>query len=278
MLLPPEDPTLLPALNLRLQSEGVPWSYRAREASGGADLVGSSLPPGLAGTRVERWYALTPEEGTETPSRVLAEAGGTPWVLETRTAGGRPLLLVASPLDATSSTLPVSAGLIRFLDWTVGEWAGAGGSGAERVAGEPLPAPAGATHVTLPDGSTVEVDGTRTVRNTGAAGHYAFLAGDSVLSVIAVNPPAQESDLEPLERGRIEPAVGTDVTVASSDGAWTRAIYRQRTGPEIWWPLLLAAALLLLLESRLAAAGRPAVPTAPSPSAQTPEPVTHAAS
>jgi hypothetical protein len=262
LVVPPTDPTLLPALDVRLRSAGVPWRLRARAPSGGAELTGSGLPPGLAGVSVDAWYALEPTGETTSPSRILAEVAGEPWLVESRTSDGDPVLLLASPLDAASSSLPVSAGLVRFLDWAAGGWTGPGGSGSEHLAGRPLPAPVGATHVVFPGDDTVAVDGTRTVTATGTVGHYRFLASDSVVSWVAVNPPSAESDLTLLDSDLLERAVGEEVTVASSEAAWTRSVFRERTGPEIWWPLLLLAALVLLVESRLAAAGTPS-PTPP---------------
>ncbi|MEX0837767.1 MAG: BatA and WFA domain-containing protein [Gemmatimonadota bacterium] len=254
-VVPPADPTLLPALDVRLRSAGVPWRLRAQVASGGAELSGPSLPPGLSGVSVDSWYALEPTGEASTPSRVLAEVAGEPWLVESRTATGEPVLLLASPLDATSSSLPVSAGLVRFLDWAAGGWTGRGSSGSELLAGQPLPAPAGATHVVLPAGDTLAVDGTRTVTATGSVGHYGFLASDSIVSWVAVNSAPAESDLSRLEDDELERAVGENVTLVSSEPAWTRSVFRERTGPEIWWPLLILAALVLLVESRLAAAG-----------------------
>lgn len=260
LVVPPADPTLLPALDVRLRSAGIPWRLSARAPSGGAELTGSGLPPGLAGVSVDSWYALEPTGEATSPSRVLAEVAGEAWLVESRTAAGDPVLLLASPLDATSSSLPVSAGLVRFLDWAAGGWTGPGGSGSEQLAGQPLPAPAGATHVVLPSGDTLAVDGTRTVSATGSVGHYGFIASDTVVAWVAVNPAPAESDLSRLDEDELERAVGENVAVASSEAAWTRSVFRERTGPEIWWPLLLLAALVLLVESRLAAAGTQSPP------------------
>jgi len=266
LVVPPADATLLPALNARLQAAGVPWSYRARSAPGGGELAGMALPAGLEGARIDQWYELT-RDGEAPGSAVLAEVAGTPWAVEATGAEARRVLLLSSPLDATASSLPLSAGLVRFLDWTASEWAGPGGSGTERHAGARLDAPASVTHVTTPDGKQFEIDGTRSFAATGQVGHYTFMAGDSVTSVVAVNPPPQESDLTPLDRRAVTDAVGAEVTTVSDIDAWGRAVFRERRGPEAWWPLLLVLVLLLTAESFLAAAGRtdvsprPATPT-----------------
>jgi len=172
-------------------------------------------------------------------------------------AGGRQYLVLASPMDAESSTLPVSADMIRFIDWVTGAWAGAGGARANRVAGEPLPAPFGADRIRLPSGEEAPIDGTRTYRPTREVGFYAFLSGDSVVSVEAVNPPEEESrGLHDAGRLDLEPLVGSEATVVRREDRWERSIYRVRQGPELWWPLLVGALALLILESAMAAAGR----------------------
>jgi len=38
--------------------------------------------------------------------------------------------------------------------------------------------------------------------------------------------------------------------------AWSRAVFRSRQGPELWWPLLLGAIALLVIESLIATSGR----------------------
>jgi hypothetical protein len=257
LIVPPLDAALLPALNRRLANAGIPWTFARRDGGAGeVDLVGDAVPEPLASVRVTRAYRLTLEGDPPAPPRTLAHAGGTPWAVEGSDARGRRYLLLASPLDAESTTLPVSADMVRFLDWFTGQWAAAAGAPLEHVAGEPLPAPYGADHVRLPSGDQVAVDGTRTVLNTDQTGFYTFLAGDSTVAVEAVNPPSAESDLTRIARDALEGRVGTEVTEVRRTGAWERAIFRARQGPELWRPLLLVALLLLLLESAIAAAGR----------------------
>lgn len=254
LVVPPEDGALLPALNRRLVEAGISWRYVLRESIGEGDLQGTSLPDPLVGTHVARWYALEPV-GDTSPTRALAEAAGDPWALEGTDASGRRYLLIASPLTADATTLPVSTGMVRFIDWVATEWAGAGGSG-ERTVGDHLPAPNGATHVRFPSGREMEIDGTRTVRGTGEAGAYSFLASDTVVAVMALNPPPSESRLAALERAGVESAIGAQVSLVSDGDEWARQAYRSRRGPELWWPLLLAAGFLLLAESLVATSGR----------------------
>jgi hypothetical protein len=186
----------------------------------------------------------------------LAEIGGRPWAVEGTDAGGRGYLLLASSLEAGATTLPVSTGMLRFMDWVAGEWAGAGGGAQEYTAGTSIPSPSGATHVRFPSGSELEIDGTRMVRGTGEAGFYRFLDNDSVISVVALNPPESESRLGTLGRDEYGQAVGTDVVAVDRAEAWDRAIYRTRQGPELWWPFLVGVLILLLIEAIMATSGQ----------------------
>ncbi len=256
LVLPPDDPTLLPALNRRLADAGIPWRVEPTRASGESRIEEGGPVPLLSGVRVRRSYGLRLEGDPPAPVRTLAEAAGGPWAVDGTDASGRRYLLVASPLDADGTSLPVSTAMLRFAEWVTGEWSGAGGVHMERETGSRLPAPAGATHVRLPGGEEVEVDGTRTVRATGRAGFYAFLAADTVLSVAALNPPVSESRLERLDSDRLEAAIGSRVVEVGRGGAWESAVFRARQGPELWWPFLLVVLVLLAAEGLMATSGQ----------------------
>jgi hypothetical protein len=201
------------------------------------------------------------------PPRTLARVAGDPWAVEGTTASGLRYLLLASPLDDAATTLPVSAEMVRFVDWAAGSWAAVGGGPVERTAGESLAAPREARSVVRPDGRRVPVDRTRSVRETDQAGLYTFLDADSaVVSVAAVNPPPSESELTPVSAADLEQRIGGDRVLVDRPERWAGAVFRTRQGPELWLPLLAAAGLLLLIESLVAAAGlRPARRARPSP-------------
>lgn len=254
LVLPPEDPTLLPALNRRLGDAQIPWRFEARSGAGEAPLVGAGVPAPLGGVTARFWYQLT-SLGEQPPSRTVAEAGGTPWAVEGTDPSGRRYLLIASPLIATATTLPVSASMVRFVDWTASEWAGAG-SFPDYQTGAYLPAPQLATRVRFPSGREVEIDGTRMVRGTDESGVYAFLAGDSTVALVALNPPVGESRLATLGRDEAASAIGPEVEFVTDGADWAGEIFATRLGGEAWWPFLLAAALLLIAESLLASTRR----------------------
>jgi hypothetical protein len=216
-------------------------------------LEGITLPDALREVRVRARYELTLSGDPPAATATVAEADGRAWAVQGTAADGRRYLLVASPLDAAGTSLPVSTGMLRFVDWVASEWAGAGGTGAARVTGTHLPAPGSATHVRFPDGDEREIDGTRTVRGTGQAGFYSFLAADTVVSVVALNPPVEESRLAPLDEDVLADRIGPEVVdVSRSANAWGGEVFRARQGPELWWPFLLAALALLALETLMA--------------------------
>ena len=255
IIVPPEDATVLPALNRRLADAQIPWRYEPRLETGEAELTGDGLPEPFQGARALRWYDLVSVGERAMTTHTLAEAAGRAWALEGSDPAGRRYLLLASPLVASATTLPVSASMVRFIDWTASEWAGAG-SLPDYPTGAYLPAPSEATHVRFPSGREVEVDATRTIRGTSEPGVYTFVAADTVVALVALNPSAGESRLEALARRDYETAIGPEVDAVSRSDAWARAVFQTRLGGEAWWPFLLAAALLLIVESLLASTRR----------------------
>ena len=256
LVTPPADPTLLPGLNRRLANEGIPWRYSARPRTGSAILEGRDLPNPLENIRVEHWYALELSNDLETPSRTLAEVSNDPWALQGRDLRGRPYLLVASALDVSSTSLPVSTGMVRFIDWVVNEWTGTGMGQTDYEAGDELSAPRGATHVRFPYGEEFEIDGTRVVRGTNEVGFYDFLNSDTLIDVVALNSPITESRLEKLSPEDILAHIGERARPVSDRTEWSREVFGQRQGPELWWPLILVTILLLVIESLVASAGQ----------------------
>ena len=121
---------------------------------------------------------------------------------------------------------------------------------------------AAADSLTGPAGTLAPVrDGT--VHRFTAPGLYgAFLDGDLV-AAYAVNAAAAESDLARAAPGAVAGLFpGREVRTASP-GEWDDAIYVERLGREIVWPLVLLALLVLLVESVLAAPGRGATRVRP---------------
>ncbi len=251
VLLAPSDPALLPAINLRLADAGIAWRYRADAAGGEARIVESRVPVDLEGVRVRQRYLLEAPPGS--PGSVLARlSDGTPWLV-TVDGAQAPLLLIGSPLDDAASTLPVDAAMVPLLEWIVTGW-GAGTVRPTGRVGEALPLPTAATEVELPDGSRVEVDGSFELRTTRAPGVYRVFAGDSLVELLAVNPPVRESILDPLDVARFAQRLGP-ATLIDDPVRWPRETFTRRQGYETWRALLMLVLALLLLESWIAASG-----------------------
>jgi hypothetical protein len=256
IVVPASDPTVLPALNRRLADAGIPWRLDRPATPGETSLGETRLPVDLGDVRVREWLLLepagAPPEGVQIPIQLST---GEPWLVA-GDAGGAPYLLLASPLDESSTTLPVSAAMIPLLEWATSRWSPAGALARRTEAGTPLSLSAAATHVEVPEGTRHPVDGTQAFPATRTAGIYTVLQGDSVLERIAVDPPARESLLSRLESDEIRERVGGQVSIVEDASDWPGEVFVSRQGPELWRPLLLAALVLLLLESWIAAPGR----------------------
>ncbi len=251
-VVPPSDPVLLPAVNRRLVEAGIPWRYLATDARGEARIGEHRLPVPLDDVSVVGSYRL---EGTLSGADVVARlTDGSPWLVS-GTAGNGSYRLVGSPLDPDATSLPVSAFMIPLLEWLVSPLGGEGGLSTV-TAGGGLALPGSATAVQTPDGVIHPVDGAQDFRPTSAVGIYRVLAGDSVLALVAVNPPVRESLLAPADPAAVAQALGPDATVIDDLQIWRESIFTRRQGRELWQPLLIAVLILLVVESWVAATGR----------------------
>lgn len=277
---PVADAVRLPALNRRLADAGIPFRYVDR-GSGGSRVTSASLPVEMEGLDVARYFVVEPTGALREPasparqsaalrqtrtasagalrgpaSPVVAElANGDPWLLAGAAPTG-PYVLVASPLDEASSGLPVSAAMVPLLEWAVDRWSGAGAGVAAISAGDPIRPPPTATAVRDPNGVEHPVDGDQPFPATAVAGLYRALAGDSVLETFAVNAPAAETDLAPLDRESLRQALPGAVAVVSDPESWPDAIFRAGRGPEPWRTLAVLLLALLVVESGVAASTR----------------------
>lgn len=255
LVLPSADPALLPALNRRLTAAGVPWRYGSLSSGGEAPLINDGVGVDLTGVRASTHFALVPPESSADTAEVLIRLpSGEPWLVAGRSATG-PFVLVASPLDEASTTLPLSAVMVPLVEWLVTRSTAREIGGSDVEAGLPFQTAPSATAVRKPDGTLFPVDGTHVFQSTREAGIYEILAGDSVLERVAVNVPVRESILDRVQADALRAKYGDALTVARDSAAWTRAVFTNRQGLEIWRGLLFAAVVLLLAESWFAAAG-----------------------
>jgi hypothetical protein len=272
LIFAPDDPVQLPALNRRLGEMEVGWRLEAMTGADPPRTLDAS-DPGLrlpSGLEIRRSHRLTPTpEGRN--GRVLARlSDDSPWIVhvpaETDPNQGSSgvelpaVLLVASAPKPESSELPTSAAMIPFLSATL-ELLDGGDPAIEIEAGRPMPLPPGAAHVSTPAGTRLGVTGTSSFLETGRAGVYDVEdAEESLLARVTVNASAPSGGPRLTSQdaaARFGPrAVGT-----GSAREWTRATLGERSGREVWRPLLLALLLLLLAEGWLAARNDPDRPT-----------------
>lgn len=258
VVLPPDSPLELPALNRRLSDAQVPWRYAARSGTGetritlGADPDEVLRP--LERARVRAWYALE-RTGGATDSVLLSTADGAPWAVRGTRAGGGTYLLLATPLGSEASSIPTSPAMLPLVDRLTGAWSASSAEAPAAALGGSIVLPADAQVVVLPDDTEEPVGGSSSYRLTGPAGVYRVVGARDTL-VFAVNPPAAESDLARLDADELRGwLAGADVETVDRIDDWARAVYRHRLGAESWRPFALLALLVLLIEPLVAASG-----------------------
>jgi hypothetical protein len=182
VVLPPDDPARVGAINRALAARGVSWRF-GNVVSAAERTDSSEIIPAFE--TVTRRYLL---DHVGTGGEVLATVGGTPWLVRSGD-----VLLLGSRLDPDWTTLPLSASFVPFLDAVL--------TGATRgdvvspvvVAGEPLRLPEGVTAVAH-DGVVTRVEG-GTFWTPRAVGVFHLLVRTDTLGAISVRVDSRASDL-----------------------------------------------------------------------------------
>jgi len=261
ILLPPRDPSRIPALNRWLNESGVPWTARPRP---GDDRVvrrlagpGFGFSPALEGIEV---FWSVEWEGPEDEIR-LRLSDGAPWMVESLTSGGVRVRVLASPLDVNSTALPTSVAMLGFLDRLV-EDPGTPRRSAPLEVGDGIPLPSGTRQVQAPDGSRWSTQGLSRFWATDQPGVWTLLQeGGEPLEQMAVRPALPPPP--PLNPETFVAPLDADLRLLQLPARWDPEVLPDRRGREMS-PLLSWMALLLLgLEGWLAAAGRPRRPALP---------------
>lgn len=268
---PHPDPAQLPALNRRLAEAGIPFRYEP-EAIGGRRVAASDLPFDLSDLEIRRFFPLMsaeamapgvgsgdadPRGGVRPPVHsavaVITLSSGEPWLVAGSSATG-PYVLLASPLDGESTSLPVSAAMIPLLEWAIDRWAGGGDGSASVTAGSNFRPPPVTTAVRGPGGVEHAVDGDQPFLATALVGFYQPMAGDDLLDAIPVNAPPAETDLTPASGTEVRQAIPGTLAIVDDAAAWSGHIFRAGRGPEPWRLLAAILLALLILETVVAAA------------------------
>ena len=246
------DPTRLPALNRALAEAGIPFSYELARLPQ-ARVATTELDIDLGDLQISSYFRLV-RAGNQDAAAVATLSNGDAWIVDGETPSGSYVLL-ASPLDNQSTTLPVSASMIPLLEWAVDRWSAVGGA-TGIAAGSPYTPPATSTHVQTPGGDRLAVDGDQPFYATRETGMYHALDGETVLDAVAANAPPAEGDLARLTGSELRAVVPGVTRIVDEPSEWTGSIFRAGRGPEPWRPLLILVLTLLAVESAVAASGR----------------------
>ncbi len=256
VLLPPADAALLSSANRILGELAPGWRFdpvpdgegTEREVSGGTLLPSLPIHP-----RVRIAYRIRPAGPTGAWTELLSLSDGEPWLVHVA-AGGRSIFIVGSPLAEDASSLPTSAGMVPFVDLLTSLPSDDAGSGVYRT-GDPIPTPAGAVALRLPDETTRPLGGVSSYPETGEAGVYRFLdSSGEIVGRVAVNaiPPGLDPPYTPEEAAA---RLQSRWEGARAGDRWPDAVLEGRTGREIGRPLAAILFVLLLFETWLAASG-----------------------
>jgi hypothetical protein len=237
VLFAPADPVRLGAANRALERAGIPWRLGAPR-TGPTPVHGA----GLVGVSATRWYALEPRGASESGSvDTLARVGGDAWVV-----AGDGYVLVASPLNADATDLPLRASWVPWLGTAIEDHlSGEAGAVTDAVPGASVARPAWARELEAPDGTKRAVSDAR-IDLPSRTGVYFWLRGAARAGALVVNSEVAESDLTRLSLPELRARFGGAEVVATGDLApWTASAFAV-SGRRSLDALLLACGLLCL--------------------------------
>lgn len=217
-----------------------------RSGSGGA----------LGAARFLRYARVEPVAGAEVLARF---DDGLPALLERKEGEGK-ILLVAAPLDTRAGDFPLQSAYLPFLRRLAVHASGRVVAPLWRSSGEAWAVPSGLREpvVESPSGELIrpatQAGGSvLALTEAGLYRAYAERVQGEPAAQVAVNAPAQESDLTPMDPRELLLGVGQD---SSGAGAGQTATPHEVEGRQrLWRVLLVAVAVLLVMETVLASRG-----------------------
>jgi hypothetical protein len=240
IIVPPEDPAAIGALNRSLAARGLAWRFgdrldgewRVRADAGAAD-----------GATVRRRYRLLGS------GAVLARANDDPWLVR-----DRDVVLLGSRLEDGWTDLPVTAGFVPFLDLLVNRIAAGETRSLGAHPGDVVALPLNVEAVLTPAGPQ-PVAGDRRITAPREPGVY-FLrgAGGDTVGALEVNHDPRESRLAPADAQVLRAAVGPGAELVS-DRALDRELFGGARRADLSGALLLAALLAAVLEFLVSSVG-----------------------
>jgi hypothetical protein len=215
LIVAPESPVVVGAANRALAAAAVPWRLGALRRDT-ARAVGATL----TGVVVRERYELV-AAGADS-GRVLATAGGRPWIV-----AGEGYVVVASPLSGSASDLPVSAPFVPWLAQVVQSvLVTDGGVLVEAGPGGPVAFPVAVDELIGPDGSARTVTASWR-RAPDSLGVYWLRHHGRTVGALVVNPEPDATDPAPLgaaaavARGTNGPVAVVPSGTAAADRAFT---------------------------------------------------------
>lgn len=229
LLIAPSDPVRLGAANRNLERLGIPWRLgdvrRDETVARGADLDG---------TPVRLRYPLRAATGRSSTTDTLATASGEPWIV-----AGPDYVLLASPLSAEATALPIRAAFLPWLSNVLSQRLTTEGANLMRAdPGGPVRLPAGVTSF---EGDSVTVAVSAESTAPARAGVYFLRRGEDRVGALVVNPEREESRLDRLSRTELRSRLRAADAVVTGDAS---ELARHAFDPSAQRPL---QALLLLL-------------------------------
>jgi hypothetical protein len=190
----------------------------------------------------------TLERAGAAPGDTIALAGAEPWMV-----GGPRYVLVASPLDPSASTLPVSATFVPWLaDVLAGRLTGEAGRAIAATPGQHLAWPSWADALEGRDGV---MSGGADFTAPAQSGTWFFTRGGRRVGALVVNPEPDESALDRLAPADLARALGRDARVVTTADAWRDAVFSASSRRSIVAPLLFFLLVALAVEGVLSARG-----------------------
>ena len=244
LIVPPSDPVRLGAANRSLERLGLPWRYGAprREAQ---IARGEQIQGVTVSSRYELQSRAVPEADT------LAVAGREPWIV----AGPR-YVIVGSPLNPESTSLPVSASFIPWMAEVLSARLHADPGGVRVAApGDRVTRPSGVEALESATGGRTPLEGA-SFDAPATAGTYFFVRAGRRVGALVVNAEVEESRLErwrPADLGERVSTVGARVVTRRDE--WTQLAFRGTARQSLVVPLLVAALLILGAEAVISTTG-----------------------